>query len=144
MARPVGGQQWVKAARAAVGEAKSVHELRMAQAMLLPVAFGLNLNQVAEAIGVGTDGDEAAARLCAQSAWGAVGAGAAWRAAQRAHDAGGRAGLSSAVPGAGAAGWDIDCPAGEAGAGPALGPPGGAVFGVSAVASTWLAEVGPG
>ena len=51
MARPVGGQQWVKAARAAVGEAKSVHELRMAQAMLLPVAFGLNLNQVAEAIG---------------------------------------------------------------------------------------------
>jgi transposase len=51
MARPVGGQKWVKAARAAVGEAKSAHELRMAQAMLLPVAFGMNLNQVAEAIG---------------------------------------------------------------------------------------------
>ena len=51
MARPVGGQKWVKAARVAVSEAKSAHELRMAQAMLLPVAFGLNLNQVAEAIG---------------------------------------------------------------------------------------------
>jgi transposase len=51
MARPVGGQKWVKAARVAVGEAKSAHELRMAQAMLLPVAFGMNLNQVAEAIG---------------------------------------------------------------------------------------------
>ena len=51
MARPVGGQKWVKAARVAVSEAQSVHELRMAQAMLLPIAFGMNLNQVAEAIG---------------------------------------------------------------------------------------------
>lgn len=51
MARPVGGQKWVKAARVAVGEAKSAHELRMAQAMLLPVAFDMNLKQVAEAIG---------------------------------------------------------------------------------------------
>jgi transposase len=51
MARPVGGQKWVKAARAAVSRATSAHELRMAQAMLLPVAFGMKLNQVAESIG---------------------------------------------------------------------------------------------
>lgn len=51
MARPVGGQKWVQAARLAVSQAQSVHELRMAQSMLLPVAFAMNLNQVAEVIG---------------------------------------------------------------------------------------------
>lgn len=51
MARTAGGQPWIEAARTAVRQAESVHELRMAQAMLLPGEFGLSFAQVAAVIG---------------------------------------------------------------------------------------------
>jgi len=52
MARLASGAEVLKQARNAVVKAKSAGELRQAQAVLLPLEFGLSLEQTAEAIGV--------------------------------------------------------------------------------------------
>lgn len=51
MARPVNGIEHIEEARRAVIEAKTVEELRAAQSVLLPLEFGLNLEQTSLAIG---------------------------------------------------------------------------------------------
>lgn len=52
MARKASGSEVVKQAKAEVATAKTVKDLRQAQAVLLPLEFGLSLEQTAEAIGV--------------------------------------------------------------------------------------------
>ena len=52
MARLASGAEVLKQARNVVVKAKSAGELRQAQAVLLPLEFGLSLEQTAEAIGV--------------------------------------------------------------------------------------------
>ncbi len=52
MARLASGAEVLKQARNAVAKANSAGELRQAQAVLLPLEFGLSLEQTAEAIGV--------------------------------------------------------------------------------------------
>jgi len=52
MARHAGGIEVLQQAQALVEEAKTVEQLRQAQAVLLPLAFGLSLEQTAQAIGV--------------------------------------------------------------------------------------------
>lgn len=51
MARPINGVEHIEEARRAVIEAKAVEDLRAAQSVLLPLEFGLNLEQTALAIG---------------------------------------------------------------------------------------------
>jgi transposase len=51
MARPASGEQHVAAARALLKSAKTADELRLAQAVLLPVELGLSLEQTAACIG---------------------------------------------------------------------------------------------
>lgn len=51
MARKASGQEQLEFARARVGKAKTVEELRAAQAVLLPLELGLNMKQTAMAIG---------------------------------------------------------------------------------------------
>lgn len=52
MARPATGQAFIEAAQNQIACAKSVDALRAAQALLLPLAFGLSLEQTATAIGL--------------------------------------------------------------------------------------------
>ena len=52
MPRPVKGQDVLERGKAAVASAKTVEELRSAQAVVLPLEFGLSLPQTAAAIGV--------------------------------------------------------------------------------------------
>ena len=52
MARPATGQAFIEAAQNQIASAKSVDALRAAQALLLPLAFGLSLEQTAAAIGL--------------------------------------------------------------------------------------------
>ena len=52
MARPAGGHDVLEQAKAAIAKAKTVEELRAAQAVVLPLDFGLSLAQTADAIGV--------------------------------------------------------------------------------------------
>jgi len=52
MARRASGQEWLNEAKACVAKAKTVEELRQAQAVVLPLEFGLSLQQTAQAIGV--------------------------------------------------------------------------------------------
>jgi len=52
MARVAGGQDVLEQAKAAIGEAKTLDELRAAQAVVLPLEYGLSLVQTAGAIGV--------------------------------------------------------------------------------------------
>ena len=52
MARTPSGAEVLKQARAFVLEASTAEELRQAQAVLLPLEFGLSLQQTAQAIGV--------------------------------------------------------------------------------------------
>lgn len=52
MARPASGQEVLVQAKEAIAKARSVEELRQAQAVVLPLAYGLSLPQTAEAIGV--------------------------------------------------------------------------------------------
>lgn len=52
MARKASGSEVVEQAKAGVAKAKTVEDLRQAQAVLLPLEFGLSLEQTAEAIGV--------------------------------------------------------------------------------------------
>jgi transposase len=51
MARKASGQEQLEWARARVSQAKTVEELRAAQAVLLPLELGLNMKQTALAIG---------------------------------------------------------------------------------------------
>ncbi|WP_394808595.1 hypothetical protein [Nitrosomonas sp.] len=51
MARPASGEEHLELARNAVRIAKTADELRSAQALLLPLELGLNLEQTAIAIG---------------------------------------------------------------------------------------------
>lgn len=51
MARPASGNEQIEAARSLLREAKTVEQLRQAQAVLLPLALGLSLEQTAQAIG---------------------------------------------------------------------------------------------
>ena len=52
MARKASGTEAVKRARACIVQARTAEELREAQAVLLPLEFGLSLQQTARAIGV--------------------------------------------------------------------------------------------
>jgi transposase len=52
MARPAAGAEFVEVARVRIRQAKTVEELRMAQAVLLPLEFCLSIEQTAQALGV--------------------------------------------------------------------------------------------
>lgn len=52
MARPVTGREFVEAAKERIVTAKTVDALRAAQALLLPLEFGLSLEQTATIIGL--------------------------------------------------------------------------------------------
>ncbi len=52
MARPATGREFVKAAKERIATAKTVDALRAAQALLLPLEFGLSLEQTAMVIGL--------------------------------------------------------------------------------------------
>lgn len=52
MARPARGHDVLEQAKAAIARADTVDELRVAQAVVLPLEFGLSLAQTADAIGV--------------------------------------------------------------------------------------------
>ncbi len=52
MARPATGREFVKAAKERIATAKTVDALRAAQALLLPLEFGLSLEQTAVVIGL--------------------------------------------------------------------------------------------
>lgn len=52
MARKAGGQEVLEAAKVALTQARTVDELRQAQAVVFPLAYGLSLEQTAEAMGV--------------------------------------------------------------------------------------------
>ena len=52
MARPATGRAFVKAAKERIASAKTVDALRAAQALLLPLEFGLSLEQTATIIGL--------------------------------------------------------------------------------------------
>jgi len=51
MGRPASGKEQIEVARALLREAKTVEQLRQAQAVLLPLELGLSLEQTAAAIG---------------------------------------------------------------------------------------------
>lgn len=51
MARPVRGVEVLEMAQEMILRAKTINELRQAQAVVLPLAFGLNLDQTAQVIG---------------------------------------------------------------------------------------------
>jgi hypothetical protein len=51
MARPTRGQEVLEQAKACLTKAKTAEELRQAQAVVLPLEFGLTLQQTAKAIG---------------------------------------------------------------------------------------------
>lgn len=52
MARRASGGEWLEDAKACLAKARTVEELRQAQAVVLPLEFGLSLEQTAQAIGV--------------------------------------------------------------------------------------------
>ncbi|WP_025040271.1 winged helix-turn-helix domain-containing protein [Nitrosospira briensis] len=52
MARPATGREFVEAAKEKIASAKTVEALRAAQALLLPLEFGLSLEQTAVIIGL--------------------------------------------------------------------------------------------
>lgn len=52
MARPASGHEVLEQAKEAIGRARTVEELREAQAVVLPLAFGLTMPPTAQAIGV--------------------------------------------------------------------------------------------
>ena len=52
MARPATGREFVNAAKEKIASAKTVDALRAAQALLLPLEFGLSLEQTAVVIGL--------------------------------------------------------------------------------------------
>jgi transposase len=54
MARPFKGRKFLEQAKLCLAKAKSADELRQAQAVVLPLEYGLSLRQTAEAIGKST------------------------------------------------------------------------------------------
>lgn len=52
MARPATGREFIEAAKEQIASTKSADALRAAQALLLPLEFGLSLEQTAAAIGL--------------------------------------------------------------------------------------------
>ena len=52
MARPATGNGFIEAAKAQIASAKSADALRAAQALLLPLEFGLSIEQTAIVIGL--------------------------------------------------------------------------------------------
>jgi hypothetical protein len=52
MARPPTGREFIKTAKERIASAKTVDSLRAAQALLLPLEFGLSLEQTAMVIGL--------------------------------------------------------------------------------------------
>jgi transposase len=52
MARPATGREFIKTAKERIASAKTVDSLRAAQALLLPLEFGLSLEQTATIIGL--------------------------------------------------------------------------------------------
>ena len=52
MARPATGNAFIEAAKAQIASARSVDALRAAQALLLPLEFGLSLEQTAIVVGL--------------------------------------------------------------------------------------------
>lgn len=52
MSRAPSGREVLEEAKACLKQARTVEELRQAQAVVLPLAYGLSLPQVAEALGV--------------------------------------------------------------------------------------------
>ena len=52
MARPATGYEFIEAAKLQIASAKSIDVLRAAQALLLPLEFGLSLEQTAIVIGL--------------------------------------------------------------------------------------------
>jgi transposase len=52
MARPATGREFIEAAKEQIASTKSADALRAAQALLLPLEFGLSLEQTATAIGL--------------------------------------------------------------------------------------------
>lgn len=52
MARTVGGQEAMERARQVIAKAKTVEQLRQAQAVLLPLEHGLSLSDTAKALGL--------------------------------------------------------------------------------------------
>ena len=51
MARPARGHEFLNAAITQAGQAKTISELRMAQALLLPLKFGLSLDDTSVVVG---------------------------------------------------------------------------------------------
>ena len=54
MARKARGRDLLEQARGCLSKAKTAEELRQAQAVVLPLEFGLSIEQTAQAIGVST------------------------------------------------------------------------------------------
>ena len=54
MGRAPGGHQVLEQAKAQIAKAKTIEELKQAQAVVLPLEFGLSMAQTANAIGVST------------------------------------------------------------------------------------------
>ena len=52
MARPASGKNVLAMARQAISKARTAEELRQAQAVILPLEYGLSLDQVADILGV--------------------------------------------------------------------------------------------
>ena len=52
MARPATGRAFIQTAKERIASAKTVDALRAAQALLLPLEFGLSLEQTATIIGL--------------------------------------------------------------------------------------------
>ncbi len=52
MARPARGHEFVEAAITQAAQAKTISELRMAQALLLPLTCGLSLDETGVALGL--------------------------------------------------------------------------------------------
>ena len=52
MARPARGHEFVEAAITQAAQAKTISELRMAQALLMPLKFGLSLDETGVALGL--------------------------------------------------------------------------------------------
>ena len=52
MGRSASGVEFLERAKACLSNARTVEELKAAQAVVLPLVFGLSLEQTAQAIGV--------------------------------------------------------------------------------------------
>jgi hypothetical protein len=67
MTRTASGIEVLKQAKAFVVQAKTADQLRQAQAVLLPLEFGLSLEQTAQAIGVSVGCPMSTGTVCSYS-----------------------------------------------------------------------------